>query len=97
MAANVNEVSIIGYGHSRSHSKHLDIRCDVVRPESDRARKVIYLAQLVDIRNSVIYSYPSGPSKHFHKQMSQYVSINKNSFKIFILEMGNNGTLLRQK
>lgn len=36
----VNEVAVIGYGHKRSHSKHLDIKCELVRLDSDRAKQV---------------------------------------------------------
>ncbi|XP_053377909.1 uncharacterized protein LOC123528709 [Mercenaria mercenaria] len=40
-AVKVNEVAVIGYGHKGTHSKHLDIKCQLVTPESDRATKAL--------------------------------------------------------
>lgn len=40
-AAKVTKVALIGYGHKGSQSKHLDIKCEVVKPESERATKAL--------------------------------------------------------
>ncbi|KAL4226536.1 hypothetical protein ACF0H5_014521 [Mactra antiquata] len=37
----VNEVAVMGYGHRGSHSKHLDTKCALIKPDSDRAKQAL--------------------------------------------------------
>ncbi|XP_052264142.1 uncharacterized protein LOC127867140 [Dreissena polymorpha] len=37
----VTDVAVIGYGHGKSQSKHLDIQCDLVKPISERANEAL--------------------------------------------------------
>lgn len=39
-AVGIDDLAVIGYGHQRSQSKHLDIKCAVVKPDSNRAVQV---------------------------------------------------------
>lgn len=59
----VSDVAVIGYGHRGSVSKHLDTKCAIIQPESDRAKQVRHFCSESSIIKEDLKKVEHGTSK----------------------------------